>query len=93
MVMKMDLISLGADLVGRGVISRSRYARTRNPYVSDHDRAADLVQSLQESVYTNTEYYYTFIDILEQSANAVIFGPIKEELESVKRGLQQQGIL
>ena len=66
LALQHDLVSIGSALVGRGVISTEQYARLRNRMHSEADRAADLIQWIQEKIQgSEIQIYHTFLEVLQ----------------------------
>ena len=64
---KMDLISLGAELVSAELITPEQYHETRNLHVSREMRAANLVEFVQLKVRQDPECFHVFVDILKNT--------------------------
>ena len=65
---KMELISLGAELVSAELITPEQYHEARNPYISREMRAADLVEFVQLKVKQDPECFHVFIDVLKNTS-------------------------
>ena len=106
MVVQDDLVSLGAQLVSAKIITPLDFQEIRNPYTAVNKRAAMLVQCVLDKVHMNSQLYYAFIDVLEQSFNRPwydgILSMLQETLSSAKeqplsgqpplRRIGQQGV-
>ena len=67
LALQHDLVSIGSALVGHGLISPNQYARLRNKMHSEADRAADLIQWIQEKIQGgDTQIYHTFVEVLQR---------------------------
>ena len=76
---KDNLISLGAELVAAEIITPSQYREIRNTSRPVDERAADLVEYVQNKVYQNPRHYHAFIDILKRDLSQ--YGDILTILE------------
>ena len=76
---KDSLISLGAELVAAQTIFPSQYREIRNTSRPVDERAADLVEYVQNKVCQNPRHYYTFIEILKKDLSQ--YGDILTILE------------
>ena len=66
LVLQYDLISIGGSLMSCGLISPDQYSKSRNRMFTEPERAADLVQWIQDKVQGNAQNYHTFIRVLQQ---------------------------
>ena len=66
LALQNDLISIGGSLVACGFISPDQYSRLTNGMFTESERAADLVQWIQNKVQQNAQNYRTFIGVLQQ---------------------------
>ena len=66
---KMELISLGAELVSAELITPEQYHETRNLHIPLDVRAANLVYFVQLKVKQDPEWFHIFVDILEDTGN------------------------
>ena len=68
LALQHDLVPTGGALVGREVISPNQYASLRNRLYSEADRAADLIQWIQEKIQRcEIQIYHTFVEVLQQN--------------------------
>ena len=68
LVLQYDLISIGGFLMSCGLISPDQYSRSRNRMFTESERAADLVQWIQDKVRGNAQNYHTFTGVLQQDS-------------------------
>ena len=61
-----DLIRLSACLLEKGLISQENASGLRNRYVEEADRAACLVDLVQQKVKLDSRNYVQFTSILEE---------------------------
>ena len=89
LALQHHLVSVGGALVGRGIISPEQYARLRNKMHSEADRAADLIQWIQEEIQRgNIQIYHTFVEVLRQNPMyAHILGTLQETYAQFQRGM------
>ena len=66
---KMELISLGAELVSAELITPEQYHEARNLHTPLDVRAADLVEFIQLKVQQDPECFYVFVDILKNTSS------------------------
>ena len=66
LALQNDLISIGGSLMACGFISPDQYSKLRNRMFTESERAADLVQWIQDKVQGNARNYHTFIGVLQQ---------------------------
>ena len=62
---KMELISIGAELVSAELITPDQYDEIINPYRSPAERAARLVRFVQVKVQQDPQFYDIFVDIIK----------------------------
>ena len=67
LALQYDLISIGGALMSCGLISLDQYSRLRNRMFTEQERAADLIQWIQDKVTENARNYHTFIRVLQQN--------------------------
>ena len=67
LALQYDLTSIGGALMSRGIISPDQYSRLRNRMFAEHERAADLIQWIQDKVAGNAGNYHRFIEVLQQN--------------------------
>lgn len=67
LALQHDLVSIGGALIACGFISSDQYSRLRNRMFTESERAADLVQWIQDKVQENAQNYHTFIRVLQQN--------------------------
>jgi hypothetical protein len=72
---KMHLITLGAELVSKELITPEQYEETRNRLKPLDERAANLIYFVQVKVRQDPEYFYVFVDILEDINKYVYENP------------------
>ena len=65
---KMELISLGAELVSAELITPEQYHVTRNLHISREVRAANLVEFVQVKVRQDPECFHIFVDVLKNTS-------------------------
>ncbi|MCG8625708.1 MAG: hypothetical protein MJE68_27380 [Proteobacteria bacterium] len=91
LALQNDLISIGGSLVACGFISPDQYSRLRNGMFTESERAADLVQWIQNKVQQNAQNYRTFIGVLQkdtmQYSHALT--TLQEELTQRREGMVQ----
>ena len=66
LAVKTQLTPLGGKLVSSGLMTPERYRVLRNSMHSEEDRAADLVQLIQDKVQQNPQWYQIFASVLEK---------------------------
>lgn len=66
LAIKFNLTPLSGALLARGLISTDNGAKLRNPHLPQTDRAAELVEFVQNKVQQNPQHYYTFLDVLRE---------------------------
>ena len=64
LAVKSHLLSLGASLIAKHVITPDQEEELRNDHNSIGSRAADLIKFVQDKVLQDPKYYHIFIDIL-----------------------------
>ena len=79
LAVKADLLHLGAKLMAKGVITSDKYEELKNYHISPANRAADLVQLVQDKVQQNAQHYYTLTDAFESDRGQ--YGDILEKLQ------------
>ena len=89
LALQHDLVPTGGALVGREVISPNQYARLRNKMHSEADRAADLIQWIQEKIQGgDIQIYHTFVEVLRQNPlYAHILAILQETYAQFQRGM------
>ena len=90
-----DLVSLGGELFSTALITASQYRDIRNQYISVDNRAAELVDYIQERVNQDPKHYHTFISILmnNQSQYGDILTKLEKTFKSYTRAAEQQSIV
>ena len=68
LAVKMDLISLGAELVSAELITPEQYHEARNLCIPLGVRAANLVYFVQVKVQQDPECFHVFVDILKNTS-------------------------
>ena len=66
LALQHDLISIGGSLMSCGFISPDQYSKLRNRMFTESERAADLVQWIQDKVAGSARSYDTFTGVLQQ---------------------------
>ena len=69
LAVKMELISLGAELVSAKLITPEQYHETRNLHIPLDVRAANLVYFVQLKVKQDPKWFHVFVGILEDTGN------------------------
>ena len=83
---KSDLTFLSGALLGENLISSRNGSELRNVAHSEEDRAARLVELIQDKVKQNPQHYYTFISVLEK--NQDYYSDILKKLHKVNKRFQ-----
>ena len=65
---KMELISLGAELVSAELVTPEQYHEARNLHTPLGVRAADLVYFVQRKVQQDPECFHVFVNILKNTS-------------------------
>ena len=68
LAMKMELISLGAELVSAELITPEQYHEARNLHIPLSVRAANLVYFIQIKVQQDPECFHVFVDVLKNTS-------------------------
>lgn len=90
LVLQYDLVSVGASLTSCGLISPDQYTRSRNRMFTESERAADLVQWIQDKVQGNAQNYHTFIAVLQR--DSMLYSHIVSKLQETYTQ-KQEGML
>ena len=68
LAVKMELISLGAELVSAELITPEQYHETINLHTPLDVRAANLIYFIQLKVRQDSECFHVFIDVLKNTS-------------------------
>ena len=87
LVVKVDLVSLGAQLLSAAIITSSQYEEMLNSRNSINVRAAHLVGYIRDKVHQNSKHYHTFVGVLmkDQSQYGDILTKLQETLSTCTR--------
>ena len=88
LAVKTQLTPLGGELVSSRLITPGRYHVLRNSMHPEEDRAADLVQLIQDKVQQNPQWYQVFVSALEKDRSQC--GDILQTLHQTMESFQQQ---
>ena len=83
-----DLTSLSGCLLAKRLISTDNDSELRNTRTEIADRAARLVELIQQKVYLDPQNYTTFIEVLEDSCQ---YSDILRFLSQIYSSLNTQG--
>ena len=92
LAVKAHLLSLGGKLVASYLITPESDRELRNAHNPEVNRAADLVQLIQNKVREDPQCYHTFISVLEknQAQHGVILRKLCQTFESIRQQPQIQ---
>lgn len=85
---KFHLTTLGAECVSKQLITPDQYSEVRNSHQEVVDRAAKMVELLQNKVQRNAQCYHTFTAILEKHLTE--YGDILPKLQATYQSVLQQ---
>ena len=71
LAVKMELVSVGAKLVSALLITPDQYQEVRNPYLSLKERAAYLIDLVQNKVQQHPRWYAVFIAAVKENKYVV----------------------
>ena len=91
LAVKTQLTPLGGELVSSGLITPGRYRVLRNSIHTEEDRAADLVQLIQDKVQQNPQCYQVFVSVLEKDRSQ--YGDILQTLHQTMESFQQLPVI
>ena len=87
LAVKSDITSVSGELVSCGLISPDNDSELRNKMHSEADRAARLVELVQNKVLLDSQHYHTFIGIL-QSNWGKLYSDILQKLDQTYSSYQ-----
>ena len=88
LAVETQLTPLGAELVAAELITRNDYASLRNTHHRNDDRAAYLIDLIQQKVQQDSRWYQTFVNVLEKDQSQ--YGGIVRSLQQTVTRLRQQ---
>ena len=91
LAVKTQLTPLGGELVSSRLITPGRYHVLRNSMHPEEDRAADLVQLIQDKVQQNPQWYQVFVSVLEKDWSQ--YGDILQTLHQTMESFQQLPVI
>ena len=91
LAVKTQLTPLGGKLVSSGLMTPERYRVLRNSMHSEEDRAADLVQLIQDKVQQNPQWYQVFVSVLEKDWSQ--YGDLLQTLHQTMESFQQLPVI
>ena len=83
-----DLVRLSGCLLEKGLISQENESKLRNRYVEEVDRAARLIDLVQQKVKLDSQNYVQFTSILEEDEHHYndILRILREAYSSLAQG-------
>ena len=77
-----DLISISGDLLAESLISRDAASRLNNRMHSKAERAAEMIELIQNKVQQNFQHYHKFVQVLKKQGQEY-YGDILGRLQEV----------
>ena len=82
--------SVGAKLVNVGLVSHVMYKMISTSSASESDRAAGVLELVEQKVLLNPQRYYTFVAVLLD--DEMHFGSILQKLQDTYQSYEQKGM-